>query len=290
MTLALFGNILKPSILTTVQEIFLFFQQNNVQLLLSKTIHDYVVEQGICPEISYHVLENDNFNADLAVSIGGDGTFLNTAALVGAKSIPIIGINTGRLGFLADISGQELSNALKAILENRLNITEHTTLKVTFPDQYSVDYPYVLNDVSILKQDSSSMVSINTHLNGEAIHTYHADGLVISTPTGSTAYSMSVGGPIMVPQSNCIILSPVASHSLTVRPLVIPDDWTIELEVLSRSGSFQVSLDGRSMVMEEGAKIKIALGNYKIKVAKQQHHTFFDSLKSKLMWGLDKRN
>ena len=134
------------------------------------------------------------------------------------------------------------------------------------------------------------MVSINTYLNGEAIHTYHADGLIVSTPTGSTAYSMSVGGPLMAPQSRCIILSPVASHSLTVRPLVIPDDWVIELEVMSRSGCYQISLDGRTIVLEETNRIKITQGEYKIRVAKQMNHTFFDSLKSKLMWGLDKRN
>ena len=134
------------------------------------------------------------------------------------------------------------------------------------------------------------MINIIVCLNGEAIHAYHADGLIISTPTGSTAYSMSVGGPLMVPQAKNIILSPIASHSLTVRPLVIPDDWVIDLEVKTRSGCYQISLDGRTLVLEQGVKLRVSKGEYTIRVAKQLNHTFFDSLKSKLMWGLDKRN
>lgn len=290
MTLAIFGNTFKPSILSVVREIILFFNNKDVVLLVSETISKYLTENKITINCKHHFLKDDNFDADLVISIGGDGTFLNTAARVGAKNIPILGINTGRLGFLADVSENELTDALNAIIENQLSITEHSILKVELPAAYKSEHPYVLNDVSILKQESSSMISINTYLNAEAIHTYHADGLIISTPTGSTAYSMSVGGPVMAPQSRCIILSPVASHSLTVRPLVIPDDWTIELEIISRSGSFQISLDGRTIVLEESHRIKITLGEFKIRVAKQLNRTFFDSLKSKLMWGLDKRN
>ncbi len=290
MTLAIFGNTFKPSILSVVREIIHFFNDKDVVMLISESIYEFISQNNISINPNHHILTDDQFEADLVISIGGDGTFLNTAARVGAKNIPILGFNTGRLGFLADVSENELIDALNAIIENRLSVTEHSILKVELPKAYQSEYPYVLNDVSILKQDSSSMVSINTYLNGEAIHTYHADGLIVSTPTGSTAYSMSVGGPLMAPQSRCIILSPVASHSLTVRPLVIPDDWVIELEVMSRSGCYQISLDGRTIVLEETNRIKITQGEYKIRVAKQMNHTFFDSLKSKLMWGLDKRN
>jgi NAD+ kinase len=175
-------------------------------------------------------------------------------------------------------------------MQNQINIEERTLLKVDFSDDRVVDYPFVLNEVSVLKQDSSSMISINTYLNEEAIHSYHADGLIVATPTGSTAYSMSVGGPLMVPQAQNIILSPIASHSLTVRPLVVPDDWVVDLEVFSRNGCYLVTMDGRTMVLEQEVKIRISKADYKIRVAKQLNHTFFDSLKSKLMWGLDKRN
>ena len=142
----------------------------------------------------------------------------------------------------------------------------------------------------MLKQDSSSMISINTHLNSEAIHTYQADGLLISTPTGSTTYSLSVGGPIVAPQARNFLLSPVASHSLNVRPLIVPDDWTIDLEVHSRSHCYQLSVDGRSVILDENIKLRIRKAPYSIKVVKVMNQTFFTTLKNKLMWGMDKRN
>ncbi|KAB2826763.1 MAG: NAD kinase, partial [Paludibacter sp.] len=242
-----------------------------------------------CPD-DLLLIENDDFEADLALSIGGDGTFLNTAARIGAKNIPILGINTGRLGFLADVPGDQLEKALDAIFNQQLNIEERTLLKVAISDKRNMHYPNVLNDVSILKQDSSSMLTIHASVNGKAFNSYHSDGLIVATPTGSTAYSLSVGGPILVPQAKNIILSPIASHSLTVRPLVIPDDWIVDLEVRTRSGYYQVSLDGRSSVLEQELKIRISKADYTIKLARQQHHTFVDTLKSKLMWGIDKRN
>lgn len=290
MTIAVFGNTLRPTIITIINKLFYYFNDKGVSLLFDKELLTYYNHHSNEITFPCQIIENDNFQADLALSIGGDGTFLNTAARVGSKSIPILGINTGRLGFLADVSFDELEIALEAIINNRLSIEEHTLIKVKCSDNRLIEYPYALNDVSVQKQDSSSMVTINTYLNNEAIHSYHADGLIIATPTGSTAYSMSVGGPLMAPQSQSILLSPVASHSLTVRPLVIPDNWIIDLIVESRSGSYQLSMDGRTMVLEDHVWITIIRGEYTIKVAKQMNHTFFDTLKSKLMWGLDKRN
>jgi NAD+ kinase len=290
MTIAVFGNTFRPTILIIIEELFRFFNEKGVKLLLEKELFEYYINNKKSYINHQYIIDQDDFEADLALSIGGDGTFLNTAARIGSKNIPILGINTGRLGFLADVSGDDLGNALKAIIENRISVEDRTLLKIETSDGLSIKYPYVLNEISILKQDSSSMLSIIAYLNGEAIHSYHADGLIISTPTGSTAYSMSVGGPLMVPQAKNIILSPIASHSLTVRPLVVPDDWIIDLEVQTRSGCYQISLDGRTTVLEENIKLRVSKGEYPIRVAKQLNHTFFDSLKSKLMWGLDKRN
>ena len=152
------------------------------------------------------------------------------------------------------------------------------------------NYPFALNEVAILKQDLSSMISIRASVNNEFLNTYQADGLIIATPTGSTAYSMSVGGPLLVPQAQNLIIAPVASHSLNVRPLIIPDSWYIDLEIDSRSKSFLISLDGRSQVMPQTTKLHIAKANYTIKVIKPLHHSFFKTLKNKLMWGADKRN
>ena len=163
-------------------------------------------------------------------------------------------------------------------------------MKVETLDGTRLDAPYALNDVALSKQDSSSMIIVHAKTKGELINSYQADGLIISTPTGSTAYSMSVGGPIVVPQARSFVISPVASHSLNVRPLIVPDDWVIELEVVSRSNSYQISLDGRSKVMDQSTRLRIRKADYEIKVLKPLNHTFFETLRNKLLWGVDKRN
>jgi NAD+ kinase len=267
-----------------------FFDNKEFTLLLDKELFEFVRDFGRCNMDHVQVIDTDDFDVDLALSIGGDGTFLSTAARIGRKQIPILGVNTGRLGFLADVPSEEILTALEAIITKQYFIEERSLLFVVASDGTEFEYPYALNEVSVLKQDSSSMISINASVNGELVHTYQADGLILSTPTGSTAYSMSVGGPLVVPQAQNIILSPVASHSLNVRPLIIPDSWTIELDVRSRTRSYLVALDGRSVVLEQNTKLYISKADYTIKVIKQLNHTFFDTLKNKLMWGVDKRN
>ncbi|MFA5045256.1 MAG: NAD kinase [Paludibacter sp.] len=290
MRIAVFGNIYRTVILSHIQVLFEYFKDKGVTLLLDNELYEFVRNFGDCCMEHAEIIQNDNFEADLALSIGGDGTFLNSAARIGRKGIPILGINTGRLGFLADIPSEDILPALDAVLSSQFRIEDRTLLFVETSDGEEFEYPYALNEISVLKQDSSSMISINTTVNGEVVHTYQADGLVVSTPTGSTAYSMSVGGPLLVPQAQNIILSPVASHSLNVRPLIVPDTWTIELEVHSRSSCYLVAMDGRSKVLEQSTKLRITKADYTVKVIKQLNHTFFDTLKDKLMWGVDKRN
>jgi len=290
MKIAVFGNIYRTVLLAHVQLLFEYFKDKDVVLLLDKELYRFVSEDNQCCLDNAEVINDDCFEADLALSIGGDGTFLNTAARIGRKQIPILGINTGRLGFLADVSTDEIVPALDAILAKKFSIQERTLLYVETSDGTCFEYPYALNEVSVLKQDSSSMLSITASVNGEMVHTYHADGLLVATPTGSTAYSMSVGGPLVVPEAENFILSPIASHSLNVRPLIVPDTWVFELEVHSRSQCYLVALDGRSKVLELETKLKIRKADFTVKVIKQLNHTFFDTLKNKLMWGVDKRN
>ena len=290
MKIAIFANTYRPFILTPLRTLIDFFTEKGVTLMLEQELYKFVVEHGDCCPDTIEIISNDDFSADIALSIGGDGTFLSTAAHIGKKQIPVLGINTGRLGFLADVPVENILPALESLLSSNYDIEERTLLFVETSDHTQLDNPYALNEVSVLKQDSSSMISIHTYLNGEAIHTYQADGLLISTPTGSTAYSMSVGGPIVVPQAQNILLSPVASHSLNVRPLIVPDNWIIELDVKSRSHCYQVALDGRSVILSEDTKLRITKADFCVKVIKQRNHTFFHTLKSKLMWGMDKRN
>ena len=290
MRIAVFGNIYRTVLLSHIQLLFEYFEDKEVVLLLDKVLYDFVSEHSNCCMEHSEIILNDTFEADLALSIGGDGTFLNTAARIGRKQIPILGINTGRLGFLADVSAEEILPALEALLTKKYSIQERSLLFVETSDGTTFEYPYALNEVSVLKQDSSSMLSITASVNGERVHTYQADGLLVATPTGSTAYSMSVGGPLVVPESENFILSPIASHSLNVRPLIVPDTWIIELEVNSRSLCYLVALDGRSKVLDLKTKLHISKADFTIKVIKQLNHTFFDTLKNKLMWGVDKRN
>lgn len=235
-----------------------------------------------------HIVDND-FEADMALSIGGDGTFLHTAARVGDKGIPILGINTGHLGFLADLSGQDVDVSLSAILQGDY-VVENRSLLYVQADALDSLWPYALNEVAILKQDSASMISISTAINGDYFNTYQADGLVIATPTGSTAYALSAGGPILVPQAANWVLAPVAPHSFTVRPLVVNDDVTITLQVACRTGKFMLSCDGRSVAMQAGETITLRKAPFSTKVVKGRGHTFSKTLRNKLMWGVDKRD
>mgnify|MGYP000911671901 CR=1 FL=1 len=288
---AIFGSVHSSGIELQFKQLIDFFQDKNLVVLLDEYMQNFLLAQLKRSFENVELIKDDDFKADLALSIGGDGTFLNTAARIGNKNIPILGINVGRLGFLADVSKDDVIDTLQGIFENKFTIEERSLIKVETLDGTRLDSPFALNDVALLKQDSSSMIIVNARKrNGELINSYQADGLIVSTPTGSTAYSMSVGGPIVVPQARSFVISPVASHSLNVRPLIIPDDWIIDLEVQSRSNSFLVSMDGRSKVLEQSTKLRLRKADYVIKVLKPLNHTFFDTLRNKLLWGVDKRN
>lgn len=230
--------------------------------------------------------ENDDFNADMVICLGGDGTFLDVAGRVGAKEIPILGINVGHLGFLVNYSEDDLMSLLKDVKSGQFEITNHNILEVSCEDLELRGYPYALNEVAILKHDVSSMINISASVDGESLTTYMADGLIVGTPTGSTAYSLSVGGPVIVPQLDAILLTPVAPHSLNMRPVVIGGNSVVELSVKSRSGSFLISLDGRSHSYRDNVTLKIKKANHKVKVVTHDGRTFFSSLRDKLMWGV----
>ena len=288
--IALFGNLHRTEMMNELLELVQFFHQMNVVVLLDEYLQLYLDEKFHKSFDRVELITDDNFSADLALSIGGDGTFLNTASRVGKKDIPILGINTGRLGFLADVAKDEIIPALQAIFKHEYTIEKRSVLKLQTLDGSRLDSPYALNDIAISKQDSSSMIIVNAYANGELINIYQADGLIISTPTGSTAYSMSAGGPIVVPQARSFVISPVASHSLNVRPLIVPDDWEIDLQVISRSNSYLVSIDGRSKILDHSTRLRLKKADYSIQVLKPLNHTFFETLRNKLLWGADVRN
>lgn len=228
---------------------------------------------------------------DMVVSVGGDGTFLRTAGTVGDSGMPILGINTGRLGFLAAINYTDMEDTLREVMDGSYKVEQRTMLKLTTdeafpPEQFNV---HALNEVAILKQDTASMLSIHAYINNDYLTSYQADGLVISTPTGSTAYSLSIGGSILSPTTPSIILSAIAPHNLTSRSLVVDDSSIISLKVESRSHMFLVSVDGESRVLDESVSIQVRKDDYSLRVVKRMGHTFYETLRDKLMWGADVR-
>lgn len=228
---------------------------------------------------------------DIAVSVGGDGTFLRTACAVGNSCIPVLGINTGRLGFLAAINYSDMEETLKEVMLGAYKVEERSLLKMSTdeafpPDNFNV---HALNEVAILKQDTASMLSIHAYINNDYLTSYQADGLVIATPTGSTAYSLSIGGSILSPTTPSIILSAIAPHNLTSRSLVVDDSSIISLKVESRSNMYLVSVDGESRVLDETVNIQVRKDDYTLRVVKRLGHTFYGTLRDKLMWGADLR-
>ena len=238
MKFAIFGNTYQASKSVHAANLFRLLTKHKAELYISKDFYLFITRKVGIDVPKATLFEGDDFDADMVISIGGDGTFLKAASRVGDKGIPILGINTGRLGFLADISPDEMEDTFLEIYSNRYRIEERSVLQVKCSGKGQLHEPYALNEIAVLKRDSSSMISIHTTVNGAPLNTYQADGLIIATPTGSTAYSLSVGGPIIVPQSKTIALTPVAPHSLNMRPIVICDDWEVGLCVESRSHSF----------------------------------------------------
>lgn len=289
MKFALFGNTYQAKKSAHVIRLLSILRRYKAEIYICREFYQFLTnEQKMDIQVA-GVFDGNDFEADMVLSIGGDGTFLKAASQVGNKNIPILGINTGRLGFLADVSPEEMEDTFNDIYNHNYMVEDRSVLQVYTNGQPLKGYPFGLNEIAVLKRDSSSMISIHTSINGAYLTTYQADGLVIATPTGSTAYSLSIGGPIIVPHSKTIAITPVAPHSLNVRPIVIDDNWEITLDVESRSHNFLIAIDGRSETCKEGTRLTIRKGDYNIKVVKRPNHVFFHTLRNKMMWGADGR-
>ena len=290
MRIGVFGSECKEDKLSVIKGLFDKLNALKSDIYLQSSFLDFLKNDlNYNPEYS-GLIENDVSGLDIVLSVGGDGTFLRTAVQIEKQNIPILGINTGRLGFLADISSDQINETLEELFRGDYKIEERTLLRLSSDNHAFSGFNYALNEIAILKRDTSSMITIHTLLNDEYLTSYQSDGLVVATPTGSTAYSMSVNGPILLPQNRNFILSPVAPHSLNVRPIVIPEDFVITLNVESRTNSFLVALDGRSEDMPVGISLKISKADFATRVIKRFNQTFYQTLREKLMWGADHRS
>lgn len=289
LTFAIFGNSFQPRKSQSLMRVLDFLRSKGASIIFDRTFYDFLTAEQNQELGEVGTFEGDDFNADYVISMGGDGTFLKAAVRVGIKSIPLIGINMGRLGFLADVLPGEVETALQAVLEDNYNIEEHTAIQISTNGGDFDGCHYALNDIAVLKRDIASMIGIHTSIDGSFLVNYQADGLIVSTPTGSTAYSLSNGGPIIVPQTRTLCLTPVAPHSLNIRPIVISDSSTVTLEVESRSHNYLVAVDGRSYTMHEGSTVTISKAPFVTRIVKPNGRRYFSSLRDKMMWGADKR-
>lgn len=232
---------------------------------------------------------DDGYIADVAISYGGDGTFLRTAGKIGNSGCPILGINAGRLGFLTTISHNDIEETIQNLHDGKYSIEERSLIEVETNGNTLHNYPYALNEIAVMKHDSSSMIKIETTINEKDTITYQADGLIIATPSGSTGYSLSVGGPIISPNANIMVLTPIAPHSLNMRPIVLNNDTVISIKVSSRSRNFLIAIDGRNESCSDDTTLTIRKASYNLRIIRDKERTFIKNLQEKMMWGTDIR-
>ena len=285
---AIFGNTYQAKKSVAVENIIRCLNNYGAYISIDSEYYHFLVEEYKIKLDVNRVFRDNDFDADFVISMGGDGTFLKAVSRVGDKSIPIIGVNMGRLGFLADVCPNDFRYCLETLYSGDYTVESRTLMEVV-ADADFLGSKYALNDVAILKRDNASMISIPTSINGNYITTYEADGLIVSTPTGSTAYSLSNGGPIIVPGTKVFSLTAVAPHSLNVRPMVIADNSELTFQVECRSSHFLLAIDGRSETLPDGSSFSIRRAPFSVKIVKRPGKRYFDTLREKMMWAADSR-
>ena len=270
-----------------VESVIRFMQDNQCKVVLHKNI--------LCKNSDYQYFESYNDlqqidGVDFMISIGGDGSFIDAANLIGNLNIPLVGINTGRIGFLSAIKKDNYEACIRMILEKQYTLESRSLLHIEGSEPLSLDTHFVVNDVTIRATDSDSINAITVTTDGKHINTYWADGLIVATPTGSTAYSMSCGGPILHPQTDVVVLTPIASHSLSVRPLVIPATQVLDIAVSGRGGRYSLCVDTQRLILNDSVKLRISKENFTIQTVLFDNTNFYSTIREKLLWGLDKRN
>ncbi len=292
MKTAIYGRKIEKANIDYIKKLFQYLKKFDFDVLVYKEFYDFLMnEYNYSPSVKdtysgYKDLEKDT---DFVISIGGDGTFLDTLSLVRDTNIPVIGINSGKLGFLANISKEDIPEAIEGLYNKKYTIEKRSLIKVESENSIFSDFNYALNDMTIQKK-SSEMITIHSYLDGEFLNTYWADGLIVATPTGSTAYSLSAGGPILLPNNSNFIISPISPHNLTIRPIVVPDECEITLKPEGRCSKYLVSLDHRTKVIDKTMKLKIKKAEFSMSVLRLDSSNFYSTLRNKLMWGMDRRN
>lgn len=294
MKIAVYGQYYKENTGEIIKKMFGVFEKFNPEIVFESHFYEQARKNNALQK-NYNVFEsykeiNDSFN--FFIGIGGDGTILRAATYVRDTGVPIIGINAGRLGFLANVQQEKIDELLPLLFENKFKISPRTLLSLDYGQKHSElgELDFALNEITVSRKDTTSMITVKVKLDGEHLNSYWADGLIISTPTGSTGYSLSCGGPLLLPEVNSVVITPIAPHNLTVRPLVIPDDTVIELTVSSREEQHLISLDSRRISVDVETTITIKKTSFKINMVEFHDEKFLKTVRKKLLWGEDTRN
>jgi NAD+ kinase len=293
MKIAVYGRVFNEKYDESVKELFNILNRKNAELIIYSQFHTFLKERiNLSSDYAQTFSQHSDIRdaADIMLSIGGDGTLLDTLKFVRDSAIPVLGINTGRLGFLSTVSLSELEESIDLILNKQFEISQRNLLRLESAINLFNGENFALNELTVHKKDSASMMTIHAYLNDEYLNTYWADGLIVSTPTGSTAYSLSCGGPIIIPGSENFIITPIAPHNLNVRPIVLPSNNTIRLKLEGRSKQFLVALDSRTETIDSSVELVIKKESFKLNLIRLPHQNFSSTLRNKLMWGMDLRN
>jgi NAD+ kinase len=291
MKVALHGLALKSEYFLKVKSLFSVLAKFKFETFVTK---HFEKQLSAFPELKskFRVLENkaEMSQMDLMISIGGDGTLLDTVCQVGSLEIPILGLNTGRLGFLATVATDTIEEAINFLAEGNFQLESRTLISLESSKSLFGRHSFALNEFTIHKRDTSSMITVHTYIDGKYLNSYWADGLIIATPTGSTGYSLSCGGPLISPEAKNFVITPVSPHNLNVRPIIVSDESEISFTIEGRSEKFLISLDSRSTSISSEVKLLVRKENFEAKLIKLPNYHFFDTLREKLNWGFDMRN
>jgi NAD+ kinase len=292
MKVAIYSRVIDSDQHPAVQQLFDELSKKNIEIIISRSFYETIRDSLRFSNEPAVFNDSADLDAsiDFLISLGGDGTLLDTVTLVKNKNIPVLGINFGRLGFLASMGHEEFHSAIKALIDRTYVIDKRSLIHLDANQILFNDMPYGLNEFAIHKTDTSPMIKIHTYLNGEFLNTYWADGVIVATPTGSTGYSLSCGGPIVFPESGSFVITPVAPHNLNVRSIVVPDNNIISFEVEGRTDTFICALDSRKEIVDKKIQLAVRREAFTISLVRLNENNFLQTLRSKLSWGLDTRN
>lgn len=291
--IAIFGRVFNSSVTPYVKNLFDYLNSKNIQIAIYDEFYDFLLQNSNCPQGIATFSNHDDLpkDIDFLLSLGGDGTMLAAVSIVRDSGIPIAGINLGRLGFLANIQKNNIVEALEQILSNNYQIQKRALLAVKANNKELFDGEnFALNDITVFRYDTSSMITVDATLNNELLNSYWADGLIIATPTGSTAYSLSCGGPIIMPGSGNFVITPISPHNLNVRPLVVSENMVLKLKLESRTEKFILSCDSKSETLSTETELTITKAPFTINLIRLENDGYFSTLREKLLWGIDVRN